>query len=302
MCVYEEWTTCEPSDWLTLVYTLFSLPQIALDTFFWNPIMHIFVWGSIIAWFVVIPITSTEAIYNITAFRFYPGTAFQVLASATFWFYLPLTIVVALLPTVALRVIRLEVYPHLVDDVRLKMKLEGKRLFKRLRQKSLLTHSTRSLKRTGYAFSHQEGFGRIIESGVGFRGMEPEQVEEERRQRFSTWMSSPPTSPAIKKTADEAKTAHEAETTPVTKVDLADTVSDANESSPSIVTEREVVVNVHSSSPAQSATEMDQGEKEDIKELVHAPVSIPGAVSPTDSPEARIPLQEKSGDYDGTNL
>ena len=304
-CVYEEWVaittllTSEPSDWLALVYTLFSLPQIAMDTFHWNPIMHIFVWGSIIAWFVVIPITSTEAIYNITLFRFYPGAAFQVLASATFWFYLPLATVIALLPTVALRIIRLEVYPHLIDDVRLKMKSEGKTLFKRFRQKSLLTRSTRSLKRTGYAFSHQEGFGRIIESGVGFRGMEPEQVEEERRQRFSTWVSSPPTSPAIKKTADEAKSAHEAENTPVTKVDLADTVSDE---SPSIVTEHEVVVNIHPSSAAQSATEMDQGEKEDTKELIHPPVSIPGAVSPTDSPEARVPLQEKSDNYDGTNL
>ena len=132
--------------------------------------------------------------------------------------------------------------------------------------------------------------------------IEPIRIQVDLRRIGGVRLSSPPTSPAIKKTADEAKTAHEAETTPVTKVDLADTVSDANESSPSIVTEREVVVNVHSSSPAQSATEMDQGEKEDIKELVHAPVSIPGAVSPTDSPEARIPLQEKSGDYDGTNL
>lgn len=303
--MYEEWvaiTTSEPSDWLNLVYTLFCLLQIALDTFHWNPIMHIFVWGSIIVWFVVIPITSTEAIYNITVFRFYPGAAFQVLASATFWFYLPLATVVALLPTVALRVIRLEFYPHLIDDVRLKMKLEGKRLFKRFRQKSLLSHSTRSLKRTGYAFSHQEGFGRIIENGDCFRGVEPQQVEEERRRRFSNWMSSPPTSPAIKKAANEAKSAHEAESTPVTKVDLADTVSDANESSPSIVTEREVVVNVHSSSAAQSATDMDQGEKEDTKELVHAPVNIPGAVSPNDGPEAHVPLQEKSDNYDGTNL
>ena len=63
--MYEEWvaiTTSEPSDWLNLVYTLFSLLQIALDTFHWNPIMHFSVWGSIIVWFVVIPITSTEAI------------------------------------------------------------------------------------------------------------------------------------------------------------------------------------------------------------------------------------------------
>ena len=267
--------------------------------------MHIFVWGSIVAWFVVIPITSTEAIYNITLFRFYPGAAFQVLASATFWFYLPLVTVIALLPTVALRVIRLEFYPHLVDDVRLKMKLEGKKLFKRFKQKSLLTHSPRSLKRkrTGYAFSHQEGFGRLIETGVGFCDMPPpEQVEEQRRQRLSVWMSSPPTSPpAITKTVNEAASAREAESTPVKKVDLADTVSDGNES-PTVITQQETIVNVHSSSAAQSATEVGQSEKEDLKELVQAPVSIPGAVSSTDSPETHVPLQEKSDNYDGTNL
>ena len=264
--------------------------------------MHIFVWGSIIAWFVVIPITSTEAIYNITLFRFYPGTAFQVLASATFWFYLPLATVIALLPTVALRVIRLEFYPHMVDDVRLKMKLEGKKLFKRFKQKSLLTHSPRSLKRTGYAFSHQEGFGRLIETGVGFCDMPPpEQVEKQRRQRLSIWMSSPPTSPTITKTVNEPASAREAESTPVKKVDLADTVSGGDES-PTIVTQHEIVVNVHSSSAAQSATEVDQGEKEDTKELVHPLVSIPGTVSPTDSPETHVPLQEKSDNYDGTNL
>ena len=264
--------------------------------------MHIFVWGSIIAWFVVIPITSTEAIYNITLFRFYPGTAFQVLASATFWFYLPLATVIALLPTVALRVIRLEFYPHMVDDVRLKMKLEGKKLFKRFKQKSLLTRSSRSLKRTGYAFSHQEGFGRLIETGVGFCDMPPpEQVEEQRRQRLSIWMSSPPTSPTITKTVNEPASAREAESTPVKKVDLADTVSGGDES-PTIVTQHEIVVNVHSSSAAQSATEVDQGEKEDTKELVHPLVSIPGTVSPTDSPETHVPLQEKSDNYDGTNL
>ena len=289
--------------------------------------MHLFVWGSIIAWFVVVPLINSTAFYVgfIALFRFYVGVANQVLATATFWFYWPLATVIALLPTVVFRTIRLDLDPHLVDDVRLKMKADGKKLFKRFRFKRSSLHRKGTVTRTGYAFAHEEGFGRIIESGVGFRGMRQDLVEEERRKRLTTIGSRPPsgsTTPVtVKKPLEpsaafhEAETAGTVETTPNEKVDVT------------AETTIEHVTDVDIHSTDQSATELekedpgvkedlgtkdelsvkddlgvkddDPGAKEDVKEFQE---NLPGTVPLSGSPEPDIPLQEKSASYEGTNL
>ena len=182
--------------------------QIALDTTYWNPIMALFVFGSIIAWFVVIPFMSAGAVYTgfLPAFDFYVGVAFEVLRSATFWFYWPLATMIALTPTIITRIIRLDLFPHLVDDVRLLQKSEGRSIFKR-RKIHRRTPSVRrtSVKRTGYAFAQEEGFGRMIFSGRMF-GLNQVEVEQEQHKRLSQLIvsgrstpkrpSSPPTSPS----------------------------------------------------------------------------------------------------------
>lgn len=152
--------------------------------------MHLFVWGSIISWFVVIPITSTAILYS--SFFLYVGVANQVLSSGLFWFYWPLASVLALLPTITFRTLTLDLRPRLVDDVRLKTSKEGRKLFKRkmFKRKTTKRHS---IKRTGYAFAHQYGFANLIMSGLGF-GMRREQVDKERRERMSTWIGSAPPS------------------------------------------------------------------------------------------------------------
>ena len=163
--------------------------QIALDTFHWNPIMHIFVWGSILSWLVVIPITSAPGLYGILGFFEYLGVAYEVLATGTFWIYLPIATIIALLPTIIFRTLRVDVDPHIVDDVRLKQKKEGRRLFKRpkFHRKPVDSAVTRrtTVKRTGYAYSHTEGFGEMITTGRIF-GLNKQEVEDERRRRLST--------------------------------------------------------------------------------------------------------------------
>ena len=155
--------------------------------------MHIFIWGSILSWLVVIPITSTEGLYGIIGFFEYAGVAFEILSSATFWFYLPVTVAVALAPTIAFRIMRLDVNPHTIDDVRLLQHQEGRRLFKRLkfhRKPPASAVSRRSVKRTGYAYSHTEGYGKMITTGHIF-GMNEEEVLAERHRRISTIVSHP---------------------------------------------------------------------------------------------------------------
>lgn len=184
-----------------------------MDTFYWNPIMHIFVWGSILSWFIVLPITSSEAFYSFTFFAnffTFAGVFYEVFLSATFWFYWPLATVIALGPTIIFRTLRLDLDPHLVDDVRLKMKKEGKRLFRRLmiRKKPPLIRTPSTYQRSGYAFSHQEGFAKLILSGRLF-GLAEDRVARERRNRISTIIRSAPSTPVLpRKEAAEPGPSH----------------------------------------------------------------------------------------------
>lgn len=155
--------------------------------------MHIFVWGSILIWLVAIPIMSAGGLYGLIDLFLYVGVAFEVLRSASFWFYLLLATAIALAPTIIFRIMRLDVNPHIVDDVRLLQKNEGRRLFKRLkfhRKPPESAVSRRSVKRTGYAFSHTEGYGDMITTGHIF-GMNEEEVFAERQRRLSTIISRP---------------------------------------------------------------------------------------------------------------
>lgn len=158
--------------------------------------MHFFVWGSIVSWFVVIPITSTGLFYS-DFFR-YNAVANQVLSTATFWFYWPLAAFAALLPTVVFRMLRLDLSPKLVDDVRLKQHAEGRHLFKR----KILLRGTKTkrketfVRRSGYAFSQEPGFADLICTGRGF-GLSAENIEQQRNEYMNTWRSSRPSSRAV---------------------------------------------------------------------------------------------------------
>lgn len=150
-----------------------------------------FVWGSILVWFVVLPVTSSSTFYvaGIGTFEFnFLGVFYEVLQSATFWFYWPLATIIALGPTIAFRTLLLDFKPTLVDDVRLQMKKEGRKAFRRTLMKTKLPRISlgRVKERTGYAFSHKGGFGKLIMSGRMFSGQSEEQVHREREQRLST--------------------------------------------------------------------------------------------------------------------
>ena len=125
------------------------------------------------------------------------GVFYEVLGTATFWFYWPLASVIALAPTIIFRTLRLDLSPTLVDDVRLKMKKEGQKLFRRIMFTKALPRITLAQvkERTGYAFSHQGGFGKLILSGRMFGGHTEEQVQKEREKRISTIIRSAPSSP-----------------------------------------------------------------------------------------------------------
>lgn len=85
---------------------------------------------------------------------------------ANFWFTTVLTVTILMIPVLAWRFYFVDVFPTLSDRVRLKQRLA--QLRSRQSQDVLRTPSARRTRRSirsGYAFAHQEGFGRLITSG-----------------------------------------------------------------------------------------------------------------------------------------
>ena len=161
--------------------------------------MHIFVWGSILAWFAVIPFMSAGPVYSgfLLAFDFYGGVGIEVLQTATFWFYWPLAAMVALTPTIITRILKLDLNPHLVDDVRLLQKKDGPQLFTRRkikRKTPSIRGRSASVHRTGYAFAQEPGFGSMITNGRAF-GLDQAEVRQQHHRRLSQLIASYPPTP-----------------------------------------------------------------------------------------------------------
>ena len=263
--------------------------------------MHLFVWGSILAWFAVIPFMSAQAVYTgfLPLFTFYGGVAAEVLGSATFWFYWPLAVMLALSPTIISRIIRLDFDPHLVDDVRLLQKKEGRSIFKRVKfhrkPPSPLLRRASTVRRTGYAFAQEEGYGRMISSGKMF-GMNEEEVQSKHEKRLSRMVSNPST-PTHTSAPQLIAAAVEASLTLVGSVSLS-------------VEPQEKTMNVDVYEPSSPVEEVPQTnlsatKEEDVEEIkmeaehevgaqdsvgISVRVNLPGSVQ--SSPEVEVSNQE----------
>ncbi len=266
--------------------SIFLPMQVALDTFFWNPVMHVFVWGSILIWFVLIPIISTGVFYG--SFFQFGGVAFEVLSTANFWFYLPLSAVIALAPTMLFRLIQLYRRPQYVDFVRLKEKKEGRKIFKRriISRKSISSRSVRG--RSGYAFSHQEGYANLITSGRIF-GMDEEHVEAEHHRRRSILLSATPSRAGTERPVSMVSFPEEttSELAPPVQVSISDAVLKSG-LSPTVSIE---VVEEGENTTAHVETSASAAEKEASPPRDTTPTTGAG-VDQTDSvlvPSVRIP-------------
>ncbi|XP_014610322.1 PREDICTED: phospholipid-transporting ATPase ID isoform X5 [Polistes canadensis] len=134
--------------------------QIALDTSYWTIVNHIMVWGSLIWYFIL------DYFYNFVIGGSYAGSLTMAMSEATFWFTTVITCIILVIPVLSWRFFFMDVKPTLSDRVRLKQRLA--QLRSRQSQDILRTPSTRRTRRSlrsGYAFAHQEGFGRLITSG-----------------------------------------------------------------------------------------------------------------------------------------
>ncbi|CAG0925471.1 unnamed protein product, partial [Notodromas monacha] len=145
---------------LATILVIVVTVQVALETAYWTIINFITLFASLLWYF-----TLTYAYYYIFGSS-YIGSLKKAMGDANFWFTLFLIIAILILPIIAKRFYFYDIYPTLSDRVRLKQR-EAKRThqpqeFHRI--SSAIRRSRRSL-RSGYAFSHQEGFGRLITTG-----------------------------------------------------------------------------------------------------------------------------------------
>ena len=256
--------------------------------------MHLVVWGSILIWFVVIPVTSTETLYG--SFFQYGGVAYEVLSSANFWFYLPLAAIVALLPTIVFRFVSLYRNPTFVDFVRLKEKKEGKKLFKR--KKIAFKSRRHSMSRTGYAFSHSHGFAALITSGHIF-GLNKDRVTEEhtrRNSRVTSGSGFPFVNPGEKKHDHSVGTSQD-----VTKSNVKIEVAKNTAAAAKVDAAASLSVEVHEMSPPLPTEEMEMVIRTDRDLSIHKDnaveqtdlvvqhVSIPGLVESPDVTEDEKP-------------
>lgn len=134
--------------------------QIALDTSYWTVFNHITVWGSLLWYFIL------DYFYNYIIGGIFVGSLSMAMQEANFWFTTVITVAICIMPVLAWRFYFVDVFPSLSDRVRLKQRMAQMR--SRQSQDVLRTPSARRTRRSirsGYAFAHQEGFGRLITSG-----------------------------------------------------------------------------------------------------------------------------------------
>ncbi|XP_031638673.1 probable phospholipid-transporting ATPase IM isoform X1 [Contarinia nasturtii] len=153
------------SDHMTLasvmaaILILDNTAQIALDTTYWTIVNHITIWGSVIAYFVM------DYLYNYYLNGPYVGALIIAMKGANFWFTALVCVTILILPVLTSRFYAVDVDPSLVDKIRLKRKMQKKTKSSDDTTRTPSAKRARRSLRSGYAFAHHEGFGRLITSG-----------------------------------------------------------------------------------------------------------------------------------------
>jgi phospholipid-translocating ATPase len=147
---------------LVLVVTL----QIALDTRNWTALNHFFIWASLLVFFAFQFIICSTFAFKLLPSTFpFVGVAVRVWGSVGYWLTAVLCVALCLLPVIALRVVELDLKPSYMDIIRSQVKRKQKQLEKSVPKKKKKVVPNLKRRNTGYAFSHQEGFGALIKEG-----------------------------------------------------------------------------------------------------------------------------------------
>ncbi|NWY06302.1 AT8B5 ATPase, partial [Nothoprocta ornata] len=145
--------------------------QIGLDTAYWTVVNQFFIWGSLSVYFAITFTMYSDGLYLMLTPSFpFVGTARNTLSQPNVWLAIFLSIILCVLPVVGYRFLKTQLKPTPSDKVLLKIKEAKKRPPPPSPKRRLRRTSTR---RSGYAFSHQHGFGALIMSGRNMRPKSP---------------------------------------------------------------------------------------------------------------------------------
>ncbi|CAF3159951.1 unnamed protein product [Rotaria sp. Silwood2] len=139
----------------------------ALEIWYWTSLYHFALWATIVTHFLFHFALYSTIIGKIFKNNYkYIGVTQAVLSTSNFWFTLLLTCVILLLPVFGREFFRMRFMPTKIDRARLnqKFRMEEKAAFVahmqyKLRQRKRPIYS-------GYAYSQEEGWGRLITSGL----------------------------------------------------------------------------------------------------------------------------------------
>ncbi|VDN95743.1 unnamed protein product, partial [Brugia pahangi] len=175
------------NDYSLLAFTCFTsliivvTGQIAFDTNYWTIFNHIVIWGSVIFYFCLsyilyeaLPIKLVSKFESAQSY----GVMRRAFTSLQFWLSLLMVSVILLLPVLVNRFFWLDTHPTYADRLRMQQKLLTSEEDEKPPSITTTTsHSTtgrgrRTSLRSGYAFSHQQGFGDLIIKGELFKQVE----------------------------------------------------------------------------------------------------------------------------------
>lgn len=124
------------------------------------------------------------------------GVIFRALASAQFWFTLLLVVVILILPIMLNRFFWFDTHPSYADRLRVRHKypeIARKETEEFKPPRSAVTRrSRRGSLRSGYAFSHSQGFGELIAKGKLFRDIEHLKIPTNSKKSLSPIVETPP--------------------------------------------------------------------------------------------------------------
>ncbi|XP_034458538.1 phospholipid-transporting ATPase ID [Hippoglossus hippoglossus] len=134
--------------------------QLCLDTYYWTAVNQFFVWGSLAAYFAITFTIYSNGMFLIFTSSFpFIGTARNSLNQPNVWLTIFLSTLLCILPVVAFRFILIQLRPTINDKVRHKVRKEALPApAPRIPRRRIST------RRSGYAFSHSQGFGELVTS------------------------------------------------------------------------------------------------------------------------------------------
>ncbi|XP_043952350.1 phospholipid-transporting ATPase ID-like [Gambusia affinis] len=134
--------------------------QLCIDTYSWTTVNQFSVWGSLAAYFAITFTMYSNGMFLIFTSIFpFIGTVRNSLNQPNVWLTIFLSSLLCVLPVVALRFILIQIRPTINDKVRYKTQVEAPPAPAPRRQVRRV-----STRRSGYAFSHSQGYGALVTS------------------------------------------------------------------------------------------------------------------------------------------